>query len=147
MTYPRRTPALTVTGSPSLRHAAAYKSRKDLNLFTDQVQLYINKLLFFASWGFTISTTKTVAVLFTRCLWLAAATLPLSINGQQIHLEGTCGICFKEMHDKCFREMHQPHDLHHWSEGGKQVLRRIYNLLIMPILDFGCVVWDARLPM
>ena len=46
-------------------------------------------------------------------------------------------VTYREVHD-----MPEPYDLYHGSEvgRGKHVLRTIYNFLILPILDYGCVV-------
>ena len=83
---PTEDPGHDGSGSPSADDAAAYKSGIDINILIDRVQLYLNKLsLFFASRGFTISATKTVVVLFTRCPRLVDAAPPLSINGHSLN--------------------------------------------------------------
>lgn len=109
-------------------------------------------------WGFTISTSKTVAVLFTRNPMMEIRNkVNLSINGQQLKVEKSAkflGVVFDSRLNwrqhidyviaKCQKRLNLMRSVSGTTWGAdRRPLLTIYRALIRSVIDYGAIVYDS----
>ena len=134
-----------------------YKSGRNLKFITNSIQNSVDQLQNWCdTWGFKISTDKTVAVLFTRRKQNKLHK-DLNLKGIKIKLEKSAkflGMYFdsrmtwKEhinyVTEKCKKRLNLMRMLSGQTWGAsKKSLLTIYKVLIQSVIDYGCVAYDT----
>ena len=138
--------------------AAAHRSGMEIQPIITSMQRYLNKIdVYSQTWGFRISTSKTVCVLFTRNPRIEARQPPLSIGGNVLSYVKSVkflGVMFDSrlnwaehvtyISDKCTDRINLMLKItgQRWG-GGKRVLLTLYKALILSLFDYGCPAFDS----
>ncbi len=127
-------------------------------LLFKQMQRALDALLVWCDqWGFSISTEKTVAVLFTRGESNKTKDLSLAINGKTVKLSNSAkflGLVFdkhlvwkdhiKHVLEKCQRSLNLMKTLAGTSWGAdRATLMTLYRTLVRSVLDYGAIAYDS----
>jgi hypothetical protein len=135
--------------------SAAWKSGSNVRLLARHIQQHLDNVQRWAdTWGFKLSETKSIAVLFTRSK-TPATEVKLSINKQRIAVENQAkflGIIFdrelswrphiSQVVDKCKKVVNLMRSLSGETWGAsKQSLLTIYRTLVRSRIDYGCEVY------
>ena len=130
---------------------------KSVKLLVTKMQRALDSLQGWCDqWGFKISTSKTVAVLFTHHLTDECA-VNLSLNGQPLAVEKSAkflGVVFDRrltwrehieyVRAKCQKRLNLLRSLSGTTWGAdRQSMLTVYRALIRSIVDYGAIVYDS----
>ena len=137
--------------------SAVFKSGKNIKSLMKDIQNSLNKIADWCHrWGFKISESKTVAVLFSNKN-LNDAHYVLKINNKPIKIEKVVKFLGMNFDSKlnwdhhitnivtrCNKKINLIRSIsgNRWGANKKNVLT-IYKALIRPILDYGCEAFDS----
>lgn len=138
--------------------SAIWKSGRNIKKLNNDVQAYLNDVIeFFDEWGFRISETKTVAIVFSKKKPQIKEECILRIHGSVIRIEDNVkflGMYFdqklnwtkhiKYLQDKCQKRLNLMRAISGTSWGAsKKTLLMIYRTIIRSVLDYGCTAYDS----
>ena len=146
-----------ITGTKISQYAddiAIWKSHRNIKFLEKKIQQNLNDIkCWCGKWGFNISTSKTVAVLFFNKL---NTNIKLNINNNNINLNKTAkflGVTFdhkltwrqhiETIITKCKTKLNILRCIsgNEWGADCK-TLFKLYTSLIKPILEYGCESFD-----
>jgi len=138
--------------------SATWRSGRNLKLLNDKLQHHLDRVSEWSQqWGFKLSETKTVAILFTRSHRVDESAITLSINGTPLKVEKTAkflGVVFDRqltwkphithVTDKAKKVTNLLRNVSGQTWGAsKKSLLTIYRTLIRSRIEFGCEVYHT----
>jgi len=136
--------------------SSVYKSGSNLKYISKCIQTYLNNIYEWCDeWGFKISYSKTVCVLFTRKPNIIP--IPITLNGHTLKFEKSAkflGVMFddylswnehaKYIAGRCSTRLNIMRCITGKAWGwGKKVLLTMYKALIQSLLDYGCQAYGS----
>jgi len=138
--------------------SAVFKSGKNLKFIVDQMQNHLTKIQQWCDeWGFKLSASKSVAVVFSLKKVPTNITDVLKIGTKCIKVEKTAkflGVVFDNrltwkphieyLNNKCKNRLQLMQVLcgNKWGADIKSLLT-IYKTLVRPIIDYGAIAYDS----
>jgi len=138
--------------------SAVWKSGSNVAAMTRDIQRYLDRLTtFFERWGFKLSASKTVAIVFTRNQHFRPDDVQLTIGGCRIKVENTVrflGVIFDkavtwtphidQVVARCNKRLNLLKVMAGTRWGAsKDVLLLVYKALIRSLIDYGSIAYDT----
>jgi ribonuclease HI len=138
--------------------SATFKSGKNLKFIVDQMQKHLDKIAHWCDeWGFKLSESKTVAVVFSLKHIPADIMKNLKIGNKPVRVENTVkflGVVFDNrltwrshieyLNNKCKRRLQLMQVIcgNKWGADITSLLT-VYKTLVRPIIDYGAIAYDS----